>query len=53
MRYPACGDVINFYPHIWDIIFEQSAYSIFARCQALVIFLRLVFSEFSRVEVKF
>ena len=43
----------HFYPHIWDIIFDQSAYSIFARCQALVISLRLVFSEFSRVEVKF
>lgn len=44
-----------FYPKVLlrDIIFDQSAYSIFARCQALVIFLRLVFSEFSRVEVKF
>ena len=43
-----------FYPKVLlrDIIFDQSAYSIFARCQALVIFLRLVFSEFSRVEVK-
>ena len=52
MRYPACGDVIPIRTS-GLIIFEQSAYSILAGCQALVIFLRLVFSEFSRVEVKF
>ena len=31
-----------------DLIFDQSAHSIFARCQAPVVFRRLVFSEFLR-----
>ena len=55
----------HFYPHMCDIIFDQSARSIFARCQALVVFRRVfrrfavVWSfgsfvlAFSRVEVKF
>ena len=33
---------------MWDLIFDQSAHSIFARRQALVVFRRLVFSEFLR-----
>ena len=51
------GYVVDYYasgyPHWCDIIFNQSAYSIFARCQALVVFRRLVFTEFSRVKVEF
>ena len=55
----------HFYPHMCDIIFDQSARSIFARCQALAVFRRVsaawlsfgllgVFElVFSRVEVKF
>ena len=55
----------HFYSHMCDIIFDQSARSIFARCQALVVFRRVsavwlsfgllgVFElVFSRVEVKF
>ena len=55
----------HFYPPMCDIIFDQSARSIFARCQALVVFRRIfrrlaivgllgVFElVFSRVEVKF
>ena len=31
----------HFYPHMCDIIFDQSARSIFARCQALVVFRRV------------
>ena len=35
----------HFYPRMRGIIFDQSARSIFARCQALVVFRRLLYCE--------
>ena len=37
----SCQWRYHFYPHMCDIIFDQSARSIFARCQALVVFRRV------------
>ena len=47
MCYPASDDII-LYQHMCDITFDQSPHSIFVCCQALVVFLNLVFSEFLR-----